>query len=96
MRSVFFVVLCAVVTAVVLFSGETRTAEAVTCNPIELSPCLPAFVLPVRPTAVCCRKLHEQQPCLCEYMSDPVIGPYLKSPKAKRIASYCKVPWPQC
>ncbi|KAK8616278.1 hypothetical protein V6N13_017833 [Hibiscus sabdariffa] len=42
MRSVFFVVFC----AVVLFSGETRTAEAVTCNPTELSPCLPAFVLP--------------------------------------------------
>ncbi|KAK8518902.1 hypothetical protein V6N12_012141 [Hibiscus sabdariffa] len=92
MRSVFFVVFC----AVVLFSGETRTAEAVTCNPTELSPCLPAFVLPVHPTAVCCRKLKKQQPCLCEYMKDPRLKPYLESPKAKGVASYCKITWPQC
>ncbi|KAK8518901.1 hypothetical protein V6N13_017834 [Hibiscus sabdariffa] len=96
MKRVSFVALCAVVMAMVLFSGKTRTAEAVTCNPTELGPCLPAFTSPADPTAICCGKLNEQQPCLCEYMKNPALKPYVDSPNAKRVSSYCKIPWPQC
>ncbi|GMI74625.1 Tracheary Element Differentiation-related 4 [Hibiscus trionum] len=96
MKRVSLVALCAVVMAVVMFSGETRTAEAVTCNPTELSPCMPAFTSSADPSAACCSKLNEQQPCLCGYIKNPALKPYVDSPNAKRVASYCKIPWPQC
>ncbi|KAK8518900.1 hypothetical protein V6N13_017835 [Hibiscus sabdariffa] len=96
MKSVSFVALCVVVMAVVLFLGEIHTAEAVICNPTELRPCTPALTTPADPTPICCSKLHEQQPCLCEYMRNPGLKPYVDSPNARRVASFCKIPWPQC
>ncbi|XP_039035435.1 non-specific lipid-transfer protein 2-like [Hibiscus syriacus] len=90
MKRVSFVAICAVA---VLFWGA---AEAVTCNPQEFSPCMPAFTSPAAPTAACCSKLQEQEPCLCGYIKNPGLKPYVDTPNAKRVASDCKVPWPQC
>ncbi|KAK8529805.1 hypothetical protein V6N13_102702 [Hibiscus sabdariffa] len=96
MKRVSFVALCAMVMTVVLFSGEIRTAEAVICNPTELRLCMPALTSPVDPMPICCSKLDEQQSCLCGYMKNPALKPYIDSPNAKRVASYCKISWPQC
>ncbi|MBA0655475.1 hypothetical protein Goklo_007955, partial [Gossypium klotzschianum] len=71
MKRVSFVALCVVALAVVLFSGESRTAEAVTCNPAELSPCIPALESSSAPSRDCCSKLKAQQPCLCGYIKNP-------------------------
>ncbi|GMI73442.1 Tracheary Element Differentiation-related 4 [Hibiscus trionum] len=74
MRRISFVALCVVAVAVVMFSGR---AEAVTCNPTELSSCAPAFTSPAPPSATCCIKLMEQKPCLCEYLKNPSLKQYV-------------------
>ncbi|GMJ00705.1 Tracheary Element Differentiation-related 4 [Hibiscus trionum] len=96
MKRVSFVALCVVALAVLLFSGEIRTVEAVTCSPTELSPCAPAFTSSAAPSAACCSKLKEQQPCLCGYTKNPSLKQYVNSPNAKRVASSCQVPYPKC
>ncbi|KAL4281236.1 hypothetical protein GQ457_03G003820 [Hibiscus cannabinus] len=95
MQRISFVALCVVALAVVLFSGETRMAEAAVCDPLQLCPCMTALVS-MAPSAKCCSKLKEQQPCLCGYIKNPAFGQYVKNPKAKKFAAICKVPWPQC
>ncbi|KAK8477354.1 hypothetical protein V6N13_102707 [Hibiscus sabdariffa] len=95
MKRVSFVVLFVVALTVAMLSGETRTAEAVTCDPTQLAPCMPALVSGA-PSAECCSKLNEQQPCLCGYMKDPAFSQFVTNPAAKKIASVCNVPWPEC
>ncbi|KAE8703866.1 putative non-specific lipid-transfer protein AKCS9 [Hibiscus syriacus] len=75
---------------------KTRTAEAVTCDVSELSPCMAAITSPKPPTTTCCSKLKEQRPCFCQYLKNPTIKQLVDSPKAKRIASTCGVEYPQC
>ncbi|CAA3028972.1 non-specific lipid-transfer protein 2-like [Olea europaea var. sylvestris] len=89
---------CAVLylVAVVVLLGNMHMTEAVTCNAAELTPCLDAFTSPRPPSAVCCSKLNEQKPCLCGYIKDPRFAKYVKSPKAKKVASSCGVPIPKC
>ncbi|KAK8477355.1 hypothetical protein V6N13_102706 [Hibiscus sabdariffa] len=96
MKRVPFVALCAVALAVVISLGGTRTAKAVTCDPTQLGSCMSAFISAANPTDTCCSKLHEQQPCLCGYINNPTLKPYVDSPNAKRVASYCNVPSPHC
>ncbi|MBA0879797.1 hypothetical protein Goshw_027858 [Gossypium schwendimanii] len=96
MKRVSFVALCVVALAVVLFSGESRTAEAVTCNPGELAPCSPALTSSTPPSSACCSKLKAQQPCLCGYIKNPSLKQYVNSPNAKKVASTCGVPYPKC
>ncbi|KAK8557664.1 hypothetical protein V6N13_008034 [Hibiscus sabdariffa] len=95
MKMVSFVALCVAV-AVVLFSGEIGTTEAVTCNPTQLSPCIQAFTSSAAPSTACCSKLKELQPCLCGYIKNPSLKQYVNNPNAKRVASTCKVPYPKC
>ncbi|KAK8518898.1 hypothetical protein V6N13_017837 [Hibiscus sabdariffa] len=95
MKIVSFVALFVVALAVAVLSGETRTAEAMTCDPAQLAPCVPALVSGA-PTAECCSNLKEQQPCLCQYMKDPAFSQFVTNPAAKKIASVCNVPWPVC
>ncbi|KAB2611859.1 non-specific lipid-transfer protein 2-like [Pyrus ussuriensis x Pyrus communis] len=87
---------CLMVAMVVALCDEARTVEAVTCSPLELSPCLEAIRSGAPPSATCCEKLKEQQPCFCEYIKNPVLKPYIDNPNAKKVASACGVPFPQC
>ncbi|KAM1189656.1 hypothetical protein ACFX2J_025305 [Malus domestica] len=89
-------VFCLMVAVVVALYDEVRTTEAVTCSPLELSPCLEAIRSGTPPSATCCEKLKEQQPCLCEYIKNPALKPYINNPNAKKVASACGVPFPQC
>ncbi|KAE8726718.1 Non-specific lipid-transfer protein 2 [Hibiscus syriacus] len=94
---VLLVSLCVVaLVAAVLFSGEIRMAEAVTCDVSELSPCMEAIMSPKPPSKTCCSKLKEQKPCFCQYLKNPTIKMFVDTPKAKGIASSCGVEYPRC
>ncbi|KAE8696062.1 Non-specific lipid-transfer protein 2 [Hibiscus syriacus] len=97
MHKFSFVPYCVVaLVVVVLFSGGTRTAEAVTCDVSELSPCMAAITSPKPPSTTCCSKLKEQKPCFCQYLKNPTIKQFVDTPRAKKIASTCGVEYPQC
>ncbi|KAL2896550.1 Non-specific lipid-transfer protein 2 [Bienertia sinuspersici] len=74
----------------VLLAASPAT-EAVTCSAVQLSPCAPAIMSNQKPSPACCSKLKEQKPCLCGYLKNPSLRPYINSPGAKRVASTCKV-----
>lgn len=91
------VVVLLVVLAFALCSAQVSTA--VTCNLMDLSPCLPAMTSPAAPTAGCCSKLRQQRSCFCGYLRDPkykAYRQYLNSPNAKKVATTCRVPFPKC
>ncbi|KAK4490550.1 hypothetical protein RD792_001232 [Penstemon davidsonii] len=84
------------VAMVVVLVAEVKDAAAVTCNPMELGPCLGAYQGGGNPSTQCCDKLKEQKPCLCGYMKNPSFRPYVGSPNAKMIAARCAVNMPDC
>lgn len=85
-----------VVVAVVLVVVVSPVAEAVTCSPVELSPCLGAITSSSPPSNACCQKVREQRPCLCGYLKNPALRQYVNSPGARRVAASCGVPFPTC
>ncbi|KAK7272936.1 hypothetical protein RIF29_13980 [Crotalaria pallida] len=91
-------VVCAVVVVVALLLAEVSffKAEAVNCSPVELSSCLGAITSNSPPSGACCQKLKEQKPCLCGYLKNPSLRPYVNSPGAKRVTASCGVPLPKC
>ncbi|KGN53813.1 hypothetical protein Csa_015036 [Cucumis sativus] len=87
--------LCLLV-VVAIFLSSVRLGEAVSCNPTELSPCVSAITSSTAPTAACCQKLRQQEPCYCGYLKDPKYKAYAESPRVRAIASQCRVPIPKC
>ncbi|KAG5527977.1 hypothetical protein RHGRI_028791 [Rhododendron griersonianum] len=87
--------LCALVVVLVVLP-EARVTEAVTCNSSELGPCLGVFTSGQAPSANCCNKLKEQQPCLCGYIKNPNFSKYVNSPNARKVVATCGVPYPKC
>ncbi|KAL0463543.1 UNVERIFIED_CONTAM: Non-specific lipid-transfer protein 2 [Sesamum latifolium] len=88
-----FLALCVIL---VLILGEVEVTNAVTCNPLQLSPCASAITSSSKPSAVCCAKIKEQRPCLCQYMRNPNLQKFIKSPGAKKVANACGTPYPRC
>ncbi|KAK4733414.1 hypothetical protein R3W88_007675 [Solanum pinnatisectum] len=80
----------------VILLGELLSIEAVTCNVMELSPCAPAIISSQSPSSACCAKLNKQKPCLCGYLNDPNLKPYINSPNAQNVYKTCGVPTPKC
>ncbi|KAK4341685.1 hypothetical protein RND71_040186 [Anisodus tanguticus] len=80
----------------VLFLGELLVTDAVTCSVTELTPCAAAITSSQPPSSACCSKLREQKPCLCGYLKNPNLRPYVNSPNAQRVAKTCGVPTPNC
>ncbi|CAO2817226.1 unnamed protein product [Amaranthus hypochondriacus] len=80
-----------VVVVVALLLAATPVTEAVTCSPVQLSPCAPAIMSNKPPSGACCQKLRQQKPCLCGYYRNPTLKRYINSPGAKRVASTCRV-----
>ncbi|KAG5527978.1 hypothetical protein RHGRI_028792 [Rhododendron griersonianum] len=87
--------LCALVVVVVVLA-EARVTEAVTCNPLELRPCLGAFTSGQPPSAGCCDKVREQKPCLCGYIKNPNLKQFVNSPNTRKVGAACGVPFPTC
>ncbi|XVF20750.1 hypothetical protein REPUB_Repub12eG0030000 [Reevesia pubescens] len=96
MKRFSFVALCVVALVVALFSGETHTVEAVTCDPSQLSACSAAFTSSMPPSTTCCSKLKEQKPCFCGYLKNPTLKQYINNPNAKKVVSTCGVAFPKC
>ncbi|XAR51513.1 hypothetical protein NMG60_11006160 [Bertholletia excelsa] len=86
----------AAVLVVALLLAAAPAADAVTCNPLELSPCIGAITSSQPPSRTCCDKVREQRPCLCGYLKDPNLRQYVNSPNARRVATTCGVPIPTC
>ncbi|KAM7524238.1 hypothetical protein LguiA_014140 [Lonicera macranthoides] len=82
--------------ALVVVVGHVAVTEAVECNIMDLTDCMPAFTSGKQPTEECCKKLKEQEPCFCGYMDDPIFRRYFNSPEAKKVEDTCKIPAPKC
>ncbi|KAL1540682.1 non-specific lipid-transfer protein 2-like [Salvia divinorum] len=78
---------------VVMAAAMSAGAE---CDPVQLFPCLGAMSSGQDPSAECCTKLKEQQPCFCQYMSNPEFKPYIDSPNARKVAAVCGISTPTC
>lgn len=85
-----------VVVVVLLVASRAPPVESVTCNAYQLLPCAGVIMKGGQPSVVCCAKLKEQQPCLCKFLKDPSLRAYVNSPNTRRVATICKVPYPQC
>ncbi|KAL8463373.1 hypothetical protein ACS0TY_034147 [Phlomoides rotata] len=87
---------CLAIFAMILIVGKVEVTSGVTCNPLQLSPCAAAITSSGKPSAACCAKLKEQRPCLCQYMRNPNLQKFIKSPGAKKVSGYCHIPYPRC
>ncbi|CAI0547813.1 unnamed protein product [Linum tenue] len=84
------------VAVVVAAAGGGGVAAAVTCSPLQLSSCVSAIRSSTPPSKLCCTKIKEQRPCLCQYMKNPALKPYVNTPNARKVASTCGTPFPKC
>ncbi|PRQ15998.1 putative bifunctional inhibitor/plant lipid transfer protein/seed storage helical [Rosa chinensis] len=88
------IALCTVL--VVMLATEEVSVAAVTCNPTELSSCANAISSNTAPSNLCCTKLNQQKPCLCQYLNNPNLKQFVNSPGARNVARACGVPFPRC
>ncbi|KAF3646541.1 Non-specific lipid-transfer protein 2 [Capsicum baccatum] len=86
----------AVFIVLVLLLAEAHVSLAVTCSAIQLSPCLSAITSNSAPSSLCCSRIREQKPCLCNYLKNPMLRNYVNSPGAKKVARTCGSPYPKC
>ncbi|XP_010528992.1 PREDICTED: non-specific lipid-transfer protein 2-like [Tarenaya hassleriana] len=84
------------VTLATLLLIQTAPLTEAACVVTELTPCLTAITTGGKPSAACCSKLKEQQPCLCGYAKNPAFSQYVNSPNARKVLSACGVPIPKC
>ena len=90
--SVIFV--CFAVLAAAMLS-QAPVAVMAACKPNELTVCLETVLQSKAPTAECCCKLKEQEPCFCDYKKNPSYANYFTSENIKKFAP-CGVAVPQC
>ncbi|KAH1086151.1 hypothetical protein AAZX31_07G091900 [Glycine max] len=81
---------------VLLFVAEVQVSKAVTCSPVQLSACVSAITSSTPPSNLCCSKIKEQKPCLCQYLKNPNLKKFVDSPNARRVANTCGTPFPRC
>ncbi|KAL3824101.1 hypothetical protein ACJIZ3_020130 [Penstemon smallii] len=89
-------VLVVVVVAGDLQLGQVSRAAAISCNPVQLSPCANAITSSTKPSDTCCARIKQQRPCLCGYMKNPYLQKFINSPGAKKVANSCQTPFPNC
>ncbi|XP_010497756.1 PREDICTED: non-specific lipid-transfer protein 2-like [Camelina sativa] len=82
--------------AAVLLLVLLPAAEAVTCSPMQLSPCAAAITSSSPPSALCCARLKEQKPCLCGYMRNPSLRRFVSTPNARKVSNHCRLAIPRC
>ncbi|KAL9255424.1 Non-specific lipid-transfer protein 2-like protein [Drosera capensis] len=83
--------LVAAAAVVVLLQQAAVTSAEEKCDPMQLSPCATPILQSSPPSLECCNKLKEQRPCLCRYMKDPSLKPYVNSPGARKVTDCCGV-----
>ncbi|KAI4324666.1 hypothetical protein MLD38_030133 [Melastoma candidum] len=85
-----------VIAVTLLILGGPRVVSAQTCNPLQLSSCASAIMSSTPPSTLCCSKIKEQEPCLCQYMKNPSLKRFISSPNAKKVAAICGTLFPSC
>ncbi|XP_062158575.1 non-specific lipid-transfer protein 2-like [Alnus glutinosa] len=88
-----YIAVCALL---LLLLARAQITVAVTCNPTQLSPCVSAITSSSAPSTVCCGKIKEQKPCLCQYLKNPNLKKFVNSPNARKVANTCGTPFPKC
>ncbi|KAI4331490.1 hypothetical protein MLD38_029677 [Melastoma candidum] len=86
---------CMIVVTLLILAGLSVVLGQ-TCNPLQLSSCASAITSSIPPSALCCSKIKEQEPCLCQYMKNPSLKGFISSPNAKKVAATCGTPFPSC
>ncbi|KAA3459749.1 hypothetical protein ERO13_A12G267200v2 [Gossypium hirsutum] len=81
---------------VLLLLAEAKVSMAVTCSPTQLSSCVSAITSSSPPSKLCCSKIKEQKPCLCQYLKNPNLKKFINTPNARKVASTCGTPFPKC
>ncbi|WCJ21924.1 Bifunctional inhibitor/lipid-transfer protein/seed storage 2S albumin superfamily protein [Euphorbia peplus] len=76
--------------------AEVEVTMAVTCSPTELSSCVSAITSSSPPSKLCCTKIKEQKPCLCQYFRNPNLKKFIDTPNARKVAATCKTAFPKC
>ncbi|GMP59627.1 hypothetical protein CsSME_00022843 [Camellia sinensis var. sinensis] len=90
-----YIAVCSVL-VLILLAYEAQVSMAVTCNLTELNSCVGAITSGTPPSKLCCSKIKEQKPCLCQYVKNPNLKKYITSPNARKVATTCGVPIPKC
>ncbi|XP_062180441.1 non-specific lipid-transfer protein 2-like [Phragmites australis] len=91
-----FAVLAAWAMVLLLCAAPRGVDAATACDATKLTPCAGAIIGNAPPTAACCSRMKEQQPCMCAYARDPNLKRYVNSPNGKKTMAACKVPVPRC
>lgn len=81
---------------VLVVLGALGAEGAVTCSPVQLSPCASAITTSRPPSGLCCQRIRQQKPCLCGYMKNPTLRKFVDNPNARKVANQCKVPFSKC
>ncbi|KAM5570522.1 non-specific lipid-transfer protein 2-like [Rosa sericea] len=95
MKASYVAIALFTVVVVMLATAEVSMA-AVTCSPVELSSCASAISSNTPPSNLCCTKIKEQKPCLCQYLNNPNLKKFVNTPNARRVARTCGTPFPRC
>lgn len=93
MKALSCIAVCAMLVVLV---SEAQVVVAVTCNPTQLAPCASAITSNTPPSRLCCVRITQQRPCLCQYLKNPNLKKFVSSPNARKIATTCKVAYPRC
>ncbi|KAK2451541.1 hypothetical protein P8452_14669 [Trifolium repens] len=83
-------------TFLLLLLVNVQVSMAVTCSPVQLSSCVSAITSSTPPSRLCCSKIKEQRPCLCQYLKNPNLRKFVNSPNARKVANNCGTPFPNC
>lgn len=87
-------VLCFTVFFTVMLSHAPK-AESLDCNPEELRVCTDAVLQSEPPSAECCSKLKEQEPCFCNYKENPKFASFIADHDITKLSA-CPIPVPNC
>ncbi|XVF09548.1 hypothetical protein REPUB_Repub07fG0103700 [Reevesia pubescens] len=93
MKASYVALLCALV---VLLLAKAQVSMAVTCSPTQLSSCVSAITSSSPPSRLCCSKIKEQKPCLCQYLRNPNLKKFINTRNARKVATTCGTPFPKC
>ncbi|EOA37603.1 hypothetical protein CARUB_v10011969mg [Capsella rubella] len=77
-----------------LVMSSLAPTKVAACAVMDLAPCLSAVQGGSQPSAECCTKLKDNQSCFCDYLKDPLVGPFLSA--GKKVLADCNVPIPSC
>ncbi|MQM03987.1 hypothetical protein Taro_036783 [Colocasia esculenta] len=95
MRSSYFLACAAVLVLLLQAAMEVTTVSGIAvanCDRQDLSTACKEAKETGNPDANCCAKLKVHEPCLCEYLKDPVVWKFVQTEKGHHLFEVCQVP----